>query len=59
MERANLGAVGNRARQFRQHFAEPLDATHIRYPAALLFIRSIEISASALGDFDDRVVVFL
>src|SRR5437667_11912999 len=57
MEGAHPGSIGDRARQFRERFAVPLDTTPIRYATILRFIGSIEITTSALGDFDDRVVV--
>ena len=57
MEGANPSSIGDRARQFREHFAVPLNATAIGYAAVFFFIGSIEIPAAALGNFDDRVVV--
>src|SRR5208283_3885228 len=58
MKGANPSSIGDRASQFREHFAVPLDSPPIRYATKFFFIRGIEITGSALGDFDDRVVVF-
>jgi hypothetical protein len=58
MKGAHPGAVCDRTSQFREHFAVPLDPATVRYATVFFFIRTIEITASALGDFDDRVVVF-
>jgi hypothetical protein len=55
MKGTNPSSIGDRASQFREHFAVPLDATTVGYAA--VFIGSIEIPAAAFGDFDDRVVV--
>ena len=57
MKGANPSSIGDRAGQFSEHFAVPLDSAPIRYATMFFFVGSIEISASALGDFDDRVVV--
>ena len=59
MKGANPSSIGDRASQFREHFAVPLDSAHIWYATVFFFIRAIEITASALGDFNDRVVLFL
>ena len=58
MEGPNPRSIGDRARQFREHFAVPLDPAGVRDAAVLFLVGPIEITASALGDFDDRVVVF-
>ena len=57
MKGANSSSVGDRAGQLREHFAIPLDSAPIRYATMFFFIGGIEITASTLGDFDDRVVV--
>jgi hypothetical protein len=57
MKGTNPSSVGDRASQFREHLAIPLDATAVGYAAVFFFIGSIEIPAAALGNFDDRVVV--
>ena len=57
MKGANPSSIGDRARQFREHFAVPLDATAVGNAAVFFLIGSIEIPAAALRDFDDRVVI--
>src|ERR1700730_3323323 len=57
MKGTHPSSIGDRASQFREHFAVPLDATAVGYAAVFFFIGSIEIPAAALGNFDDRVVV--
>ena len=59
VEGANPGPVGDRAREFRKHFAIPLDAAEIGDAAVLFLIGTIQIAAAALGDFDDRAVIVL
>src|ERR1700722_10601165 len=57
MKGTNPSSIGDRASQFGEHFAVPLDATAVGYAAVFFCIGSIEIPAAALGNFDDRVVV--
>ncbi len=47
----------DRARQFREHGVVSLDAMAIGCAAAFSFIGPQEILATALGNFDDRVLV--
>ena len=54
---ADPGAVGDGARQFRKRLAVPLDAAPIGNAAVCLFIGTVEIAATALGDFNDGMVV--
>ena len=56
---ANAGSVGDRASQFGEDFAVPLNSAGIGDAAVLFFIGAIEISAAALGVLGDRVVVIL
>ena len=58
MEGANTSSIGDRSSEFREHFAVPLDSAHIGYATVFFFIWAIEITASALGNFNDRMVVF-
>src|SRR6266704_4278810 len=58
MKGANPSSIGDRASQFSEHFAVPLDSAPIWYATMFFFVGGIEVSASALGDIDDRVVVF-
>jgi hypothetical protein len=57
MKGANPGSIGDRASQFGEHFAVPLDSAPIRYATMFFFIGGTEITASTFGDFDNRVVV--
>src|SRR6476469_5936256 len=57
MEGADPRSIGDGAGQFGEHFAVPLNPAPVRYAAML--IGSIEITAAALGDFDDGMVVLL
>src|SRR5258707_13708779 len=54
MKGTNPSSIGDRASQFREHFAVPLDSAPIGYATMFFFIGSIKITASALGDFNDR-----
>ena len=42
MKGTNPSTIGDRASQFREHFAVPLDATAVGYAAVFFFIGSIE-----------------
>ena len=52
-------SIVNRSREFSQRLTIPLDAARIRNSTLFLLIGAIEIAASALGNFDDRLVVVL
>ena len=57
MEGPNTRTLPDRAGQFREYLAIPLDSAVIGDAAISLFIGPDQIAASALCDFDDRVVV--
>jgi hypothetical protein len=42
MKGTNPSTIGDRASQFREHFAVPLGATAVGYAAVFFFIGSIE-----------------
>ncbi len=57
MEGAHSCSVGYGSSKFGKFFAEELDPSRIGYAAILFVVRCVEIAASTLSDFDNRMVV--
>src|SRR5580700_7411963 len=57
VERADIRAIRNRARQLGQLFTEERDTPRVGHSAIFIFVRRVEIAAAALRDLDDRAVV--
>src|SRR5580693_9334121 len=56
--RANAGPVRDRSCELREDLAVPLNSARVRYPSVVIAGGCVEIAAAALGDLDDRMVVF-
>src|SRR3984957_21103483 len=56
MIRANACTVRDRSCEFCEHLAIPLNSARVRYPAVVG--GCVEIAAAALGDLDDRMIIF-
>ncbi len=58
-ERTGLSPVGDGSCELGQFCAEEINAARVGDSAVFLFVGGVEVAAAALGDFDDRVVVFV